>query len=64
MPELEAFTAMRLPKALFAAARRTAKRKNISVSELMRTALVQVVEEAAPRRRKPSETMEGGVDPP
>jgi hypothetical protein len=59
MPELEAFTAMRLPKDLFGAARRAAERENIT----LRPALAQAVKEAAIRRRKP-EIMEGGVDPP
>jgi hypothetical protein len=63
MPELEAFTAMRLSKDLLKAARRVAKRKNISLSEFMRPALERAVKKAAMRRRKP-ETLEGGVDPP
>ena len=63
MPELEAFTAMRLPKDLFEAARRAAKRENITLSDMMRSALAQAGKKAAMRRRKP-ETLEGGVDPP
>jgi hypothetical protein len=62
MPELEAFTAMRLPKDLFEA-RRAAERENITLSDLMRSALARAVKEAAMRRRKP-EIMEGGVGPP
>lgn len=64
----QAFTAARLPKALFAAAQQTAKHKNISVSELIRSALARAVEETTVRRRKPPKTLEtlegGGVDPP
>ena len=71
MPEHEAITAMRLPKDLFEVARLAAARKNISLSEFMRSALIQAVKAAPKRRRTPGrsrgqapETMEGGVGPP
>jgi hypothetical protein len=68
-------TVARAPKRrdLFAAARRAAKQENITLSNftlsnLMRSAPAQAVEETTVRRRKPPKTLEtlegGGVDPP
>ena len=63
MAELGAFTTLRLSRTLHAAARRTAERQKITVSDLLRSALARAVErEAATRRRKPEK--EKGVGPP
>jgi hypothetical protein len=50
--------AHRRPKDLFEATRRAAERENITLSDLMPSALAQAVKEAAWRRRKPK-TLEG-----